>query len=236
MSMNHTVKKPVPKPKHKKGLVFTTSVIVAFIIVAFAAMGFVKLAGEVREQETLTFDRDVLMFFKDHSTPLLDRVMPIATDVGGVIGVGSLTLIFAVLFAYKREYARMWLILVGVLGAVALNIILKSIFMRNRPDLWAQLVHESGYSFPSGHTMSSAGFALALMVALWHSRWRWWGVGFGVVYMLFVGFSRMYLGVHYPTDVMAGWLVSAAWVLTVALLAYSTFGRQLFARLWPKKD
>ena len=82
--------------------------------------------------------------------------------------------------------------------------------------------------------MSSAGLAFALMIALWRSRWRWRGIGFGVIYMLFVGFSRLYLGVYYPTDVLAGWLFSAVWVLAVALLTYSSFGRQLFNRIWGK--
>lgn len=218
----------------KKHIAFTTRVIIAFVIIAIAAISFVKLASEVREKDTLPFDQHVLMFFRDHSTSFLDAVIPVVTDVGGVIGVGSLTIIFVVLFAYKKEYARMMLILVGVLGAVALNLILKSIFMRDRPDLWTQLVHETGYSFPSGHTMSSAGFALALIVAMGHSRWRWWAVVAGGIYMAFVGFTRMYLGVHYPTDVMAGWLVPAAWILTLALLTYSSFSKQLFSRLWNK--
>lgn len=224
----------VVRNSEKKRMVFTTSVLIVFVVVAVASILFVKLAGEVREQETLPFDQTILMAIKDSSTPFLDRFMPIATDIGGVVGVTALTVLFASLFAYKKEYARMWLIIIGVSGAVALNLILKSIFMRSRPDLWTQLVHETGYSFPSGHSMSSAGFAIALMVALWHSRWRWWGIGFGICYMVFVGFSRMYLGVHYPTDVMAGWLVSAAWVLAVALLTYSSFGRQLFTRIWNK--
>lgn len=210
-------------------IIFTTSVIVTFIIVACAAIAFVKLAAEVREQDTLLFDRQVLQSINRHVIPFLDTVMPIATDAGGVIGVSALTILVVVLFLYKKMYARAWLIVLGVSGAAALNLILKALFARDRPDLWVQLVHEPGYSFPSGHTMLSAGFALACMVTLWHSRWRWWMISLGSIYMLFIGFSRLYLGVHYPTDVLAGWLVSAVWVLTVALLVFSSFGRQLFA-------
>ena len=103
-------------------------------------------------------------------------------------------------------------------GATVMNQVLKYIFERARPQLWEQLVHETSYSFPSGHAMVSAALGLAVVAALWNSRWRWWAVGVATVYILFVGFSRLYLGVHYPTDVLGGWLVSAAWVTAVALV------------------
>ena len=154
----------------KRHIALTSRMIIAFVVVALAAVLFVKLAGEVRESDTLPFDRWLLMTLNHHSMPWLDAVMPIATDAGGVIGVAALTLIFGGLFAYKRQYARLALLLASVAGVVVLNLLLKSIFMQDRPDLWAQLVHESGYSFPSGHTMGSAGVALALVVAMWQSR------------------------------------------------------------------
>jgi len=92
-------------------------------------------------------------------------------------------------------------------------------------------VHEAGYSFPSGHAMASAALGLALAVALWNSRWRWWGLVFAVVYIAFVGYSRLYLGVHYPTDILAGWLVSGVWVLAIALLIRSKLGHQALRNL-----
>ena len=200
------------------------------MVVAFLAMAFVRLAGEVREQETLPFDSSVLMYLNTHSTHFLDGVLPIATDIGGAIGVGALTLLFGGIFIYRREYTRVAILMIAVIGVAALNLILKAVFMRPRPDLWLQLVHETGYSFPSGHAMMSAGFGIALAIILWRSRWRWWGIGFATSYILFVGFSRLYLGVHYPTDIIAGWFVSTAWVLVTVLVVQSRIGQHVFRR------
>lgn len=234
--MNQATKKQSIPVRRKKQLLFTTSVIVAFCIVALTAMSFAKLAVEVRDQDTLPFDRWVLLNINHHASPFLDAVIPVATDAGGVIGIIVFTAIVLLLFARKREYARIGFFAICVGGAVVLNLILKSIFERQRPSLWTQLVHETGFSFPSGHSMASSAFAFALIVVCWHTKWRWLAVGLGLAYMFFVGFTRLYLGVHYPTDVLGGWLVSAVWVLVVALLAYSSFGRQMFSRMWHKRS
>lgn len=219
-----------PSIIHRHQAVLTASVIGIFALIATCAMLFVKIAEEVREQDTLVFDKWALTTINDHSTVFLDRFIPIATDVGGIVGIVVLVAVFGAIFLYRRVYRRLAILCIGVGGAVLLNLILKAVFMRERPDLWVQLIHETGYSFPSGHAMSSAGLGFSLVVALWSSRWRWWAVGFATVYILFVGFSRLYLGVHYPTDVAAGWLVSAVWVLSVWLLLRSSIGARVIKR------
>ena len=108
----------------------------------------------------------------------------------------------------------------GVGGAALLNMVLKLIFERPRPDLWEQLIIETSFSFPSGHAMASSALAFSVIAIAWNTRFRWYAVGVGVLFMLVIGFSRLYLGVHYPTDVLAGWFVSGAWVLLVALVVY----------------
>ncbi len=218
--------RPAREASTKTQVQFSLSLLAVFVLFAACAIGFVKLAFEVREKETLQFDQQVLMTINSWSNHFLDAFFPIATDIGGAVGVIILTVIVMALLAYKNEYRRALLIITSVAGATVLNVILKSLFERQRPDLWVQLVHESGFSFPSGHAMASAALGLAIVVALWNSRWRWWCAGFAAFYILFVGFSRLYLGVHYPSDILAGWLVSGAWVLAVALLMRSKFGHR----------
>lgn len=215
----------------KQHIQFTAGVIAIFAVFALSVMGFVKIAWEVREKETNAFDDMVLNGIHTIANPFLDSFVPVATNAGGFIGVTLLTLIVLALFVYKKEYQRAILVALSMAGAGLLNVVLKSIFERARPDLWDKLVHESSYSFPSGHSMMSAALGLVLVVALWNSRWRWWAVGFAAIYIPFIGLTRLYLGVHFPTDVAAGWLVSGAWVMAVALMMRSELGHRALRRL-----
>lgn len=94
---------------------------------------------------------------------------------------------------------------------MGLNLLAKAFFRRDRP--LETLLHEPNYSFPSGHASGSMAFAVAVIILLWPSRWRWWAVIAGISFTLLVGVSRIYLGAHYPSDVLGGWMASLAWVL-----------------------
>ena len=110
------------------------------------------------------------------------------------------------------------LLAAAVIGSTLLNAVLKAVFQRDRPDFWEHLVVEDSYSFPSGHAMASMSLAAALVVIAWSSRWRWPAIALATVYVLVVGVSRLYLGVHFPSDVLAGWCVAVAWVVVVAVV------------------
>lgn len=190
--------------------------------VAFAALFvpiylFVQLADEVREQETLWFDEAILRAVNSFSSGLLDTLAVVMTQLGGVIGVTVIAGGLALVLWGKAKRKETVILLVGVGGAALLNLLLKAFFQRDRPQLWERLVVENSYSFPSGHAMASSALALSLIVIFWPTRWRWWVVAGGFVYTLLIGLTRLYLGVHYPTDVMAGWMVSAAWVATAVV-------------------
>ncbi len=187
------------------------------IIVVLVAV-FVSLADEVIEGETVGIDGAILRWFSTFHSPPLDTFISIATDSGGVVGVTVLTAIAVGLLYFARKRHAMWQLLLGVIGAVVINLVLKAIFMRERPDLWEHIVLETSYSFPSGHAMASSALAASVVLILWHTKWRWWAVSVAILYTLFVGASRMYLGVHYPSDVVGAWVVSLAWVAIVALL------------------
>ena len=200
------------------GTVTGVRLVMAFVIVALLGWLFAELAEEVMDGETLVSDRAILGWLNSIRSAELDSFVRIATDAGGVVGVVlALVVGTGVLLWQKRRQAVAQLLL-GVGGAVGINLLLKNSFGRARPDLWEQIISESSYSFPSGHAMASSALALSVVLILWQTRWRWWAVGAATVYMLFVGVSRLYLGVHYPSDIVAGWLMSAAWVVVVAVL------------------
>lgn len=191
--------------------------VMGFAVLAAATVGFAEIADEVREQSTLVYDQAVLRWFHSFQSHELDLIVKRITDMGDVVGIALIGGVLAVGLWRVRKYAAMVQLAAGVGGAVVLNLILKGIFMRDRPSLWEHFVTETSYSFPSGHAMASSALALSAMVILWQTRWRWWAVAFGGAYMIAIGCTRLYLGVHYPTDIIAGWCVSAMWVVIVAL-------------------
>lgn len=192
--------------------------IVAFGLFLLPAYAFVELADEVRDKETLVFDEAVLRAVNSVSTPLLDAVAVGATQLGGVLGVLVITAGLVALLVSRKMLLKAALLAVGVGGGAVLNVLLKSIFQRDRPQLWERLVTENSYSFPSGHAMASSALALSLIVIFWPTRWRWLVVTLAGLYMVVIGLTRLYLGVHYPTDVLAGWMVSGAWVALMVLV------------------
>lgn len=189
---------------------------IAFGLFSSALVSFIYVADEVGDGETLAYDAAILLWFNALATPELDRLMVFLTDLGGVIVIGSLTAaLIAYLFYKRRTYAALMLTF-GVGGAALINLLLKSIFERVRPDLWTQIVTEVSFSFPSGHAMGSSALALSIIVILWRTKWRTVSIVLGLFYVIIIGVTRLYLGVHYPTDIIGGWLISLGWIAVVA--------------------
>jgi undecaprenyl-diphosphatase len=123
-------------------------------------------------------------------------------------------------FYRKGRTISAGLLVVSTVGGIVLTTALKTVFQRARPELFDSGYSASFYSFPSGHATIAVGFygTLTLLVA-WRLRGlrRWAVVLAGVTLVLLIGFSRLYLGVHYPTDVLAGFLAAPVWISTVGL-------------------
>lgn len=191
--------------------------VVLFLGILIPLYVFGELAEDVLMQETLSFDRPILLFLHSQSTPALDRIMLAITALGYLFGVVPLDVGIFLWFVWRRRWqdAGFWSIATG--GAALLNLIAKSLFGRVRPDIWLSLSPETSFSFPSGHAMGSMALVAALIVLVWPTRWRNATILIGGLFVILVGVSRSYLGVHYPSDILAGWTASAAWVSGVSL-------------------
>lgn len=194
---------------------------------AVLLMSFYWLAREIRAGETFSFDDAVLEWFYAHATPFWDNFFLMVTAMGGPLTITCVAVGLAVYFLVRKQWRRLWLVVAGVGGAVMVNTIIKLIVERPRPDLWEQLVVETSFSFPSGHAMASSALAIFLGYLVVHAHFGRWVktllVGLLVLYALLVGVSRMYLGVHYPTDVIGGWMMTVAWMsIIVPLVEYWT--------------
>ena len=179
---------------------------------------FGELAEDVLEKETFSFDRPILLFMKTHATPMLDNLMVFISEVGSIRVLGPCALALAGYLIYRNHWARLAYWLLGFGGALLLNMAAKHTFARTRPDLWVSIAPETSYSFPSGHAMQSMAFVAALIVIVWHRRGAGAGLVLGAAFVALVGLSRVYLGVHFPSDVLAGWTASLAWCIGLALI------------------
>ena len=203
------------------------------LVVGAASAGvwaFIEIAGEMREGETRAFDERVLLALRsaaDTADPIGPRwVEEMARDFTALGGVGVLALISLATVVYlllmRKRHAAV-LVLAAVGGGMLLSTLFKAGFDRPRPDLVAHLSQIYTASFPSGHSMMSAVTYLTLgaLLSPLHRDWavKLFFLAAAVVITVLVGLSRIYLGVHWPTDVLAGWTAGAAWASACWLTA-----------------
>ena len=183
----------------------------------FASLNlFAELGGEVYEQERIDFDAPILTWLHSYQTPLLTQLARSLNWLGSIYVLGPVAAVLT--YAFWRRSARAAVFFAfGVGGAVTLNLLAKSFFTRARPELFDALSPATNFSFPSGHTMGSTAFALALYLVVRQRflKYRWLVAVGGFLFALAVSISRPYLQVHYPSDILAGWTLSVAWVLGV---------------------
>jgi undecaprenyl-diphosphatase len=202
--------------------------VLALIAAMLAAFG--KIADEVFDGQTRALDETVLRALRnpaDLADPVgpawLEHVMRDITSLGSftVVAFVALVAIGYLLIDGKRAAAAF--VLVAITGGVALSEGLKHLFARPRPELVAHLVEVQTASFPSGHAMLSAVTFLTLGALLariqTRKRLKAYVISVAILLTLLIGASRVYLGVHWPTDVLAGWCAGAAWAMGCWLLA-----------------
>lgn len=188
----------------------------------------IYLANEILEKSPPAADIHILMRIHAHHTAKLDSFFKLITNFGSTPVVIILTIgVFLGLFLAKRQRDSL-LLAISVTGAAMISALVKHWFGRPRPQLWAPLVHEASFSFPSGHATGSAVLIASVIVIAWPTRWRWPVVGLGLIYAVAIGLSRLYLGVHYPSDVLGGWLIAVIWVYLVNVVIRRSFKSQLF--------
>jgi membrane-associated phospholipid phosphatase len=171
------------------------------------------LAEDIWDGEILPFDKSTLLYIRQWQSPSLDSLMLFFSTVGGPNVMTGLTVLIFGLLLLRRPRSRAIFFAAAMLGELLLNQGVKLVFARPRPTLWERLVEEHAFSFPSGHAMGSTAFVTAVVLLLWYTSWRWPALILGSILVLLICFSRLYLGVHYPSDVLGGMLASLAWVV-----------------------
>lgn len=209
---------------------FERGLLIALALAASLLFVFIKTASEVFEGESHEFDTRVLMFFRnpqDLSDPLgprwFEEAMRDFTALGGTAVLGTITIFVVTFLIISAKKRTALLVAVSILGGVILSNALKWGFDRPRPDLVPHGMEVYTLSFPSSHAMMAAVVYLTLGALLSRTltspRMRIFLLSCAVALTMVVGISRVYLGVHWPTDVIAGWAVGACWALGCWMLA-----------------
>lgn len=191
----------------------------AFIISVGSLIGFSMMALAISTQNIMTFDQTIISFVQGLETQGITSVMKFFTFIGDTQAVIVISLLF-LLFLYKvlKNRSELILFIVVVSGTPILNGLLKNFFQRARPEL-NRLIEIGGYSFPSGHAMNALTVYGIISFLLWRhiptQIGRTMLIVISSVFILMIGLSRIYLGVHYPSDIIAGYFAGGFWLSSV---------------------
>lgn len=205
-------------------------VLIAVLAIVLGAWVFFELADEVTAGHTREVDEWVIRAMRNPDNPAdpvgpawLEEAVRDITALGSVAVLTLVTIATAGFVAIRRQYHALGLLLGAIIGGMLLNVLLKDFFDRPRPELVPPLLRVQSASFPSGHSLLSAvvyltlGALLARLVA--SLKLKIYILVTALVFAFLVGLSRIYLGVHYPTDVLAGWTVGLVWAVICWLSA-----------------
>ncbi|MBW4518272.1 MAG: phosphatase PAP2 family protein [Scytolyngbya sp. HA4215-MV1] len=180
---------------------------------------FSLLASHIWQQgQGFSWDVPILQWLYTTQHPLLETIARTLTPLGVFWGVFPVLAVLGTGLIYQRKGRSLLYLMMTPLGSALLNYRLKFLFHRERPHLWENLSPDLSYAFPSGHAMSSVSFVMVLIVLTWNTRWRWLAVWAGGGFVGIIGWTRLYLGRHYPSDVLGGWMLALAWSVAVMLL------------------
>ncbi|MDQ1154612.1 phosphatase PAP2 family protein [Brevundimonas sp. SORGH_AS_0993] len=204
----------------------------ALFVAAVGVLVFVEVADDMTEADGQAFDHHVLALMRPYADDpgrpwgpwWLKEAAADLTSLGGIAVLGLFALIAILFLVIQRKWLSAVLLPLGLAGGVALSEGLKAVFERERPPAAVQAVETINASFPSGHALLSTVFYLTVAVMLTRAfpkrRLKALVLGVGVVLALLVGVTRIYLGAHWASDVIAGWAVGAAWAMVLWLAAY----------------
>jgi membrane-associated phospholipid phosphatase len=178
-------------------------------------LGLSWLGQEVWEKEAFGFDTTVLLWIHQWANPGLDAVMLKITALGNPEFVVPLVVLIVGWLWWKHRRLEAKMVAIACLGASILNQELKLFFAKPRPELWTRLITENTFSFPSGHALGSLVLygLLAYILAVQFPKFSRWIYCGAVGFITAIGLSRLYLGVHWPTDILAGYAVGFLWLM-----------------------
>jgi undecaprenyl-diphosphatase len=211
-------------------------ILLLLFAIAAGVWAFAALASEVKEGETSGFDRRILLAMRRPGDlapigpPAFQEAVRDVSSLGGATLLGLVTAITVGFLALDGKSRMAYFAAGSVAGGMVVSGLLKDVFQRPRPEIVPHVVYAANSSFPSGHSMMSALTYLTLGALLARSqerkRLKAYFLLVAALLTLLVGLSRVYLGVHWPTDVLAGWMAGTIWAMLCWIAARWLQGRR----------
>lgn len=205
----------------KAAVVLTIEIVVGLFVIIVTTFFLASLTKDTLfDNELLRFDTDISRYIYAFRTPFLTQIFFFVSQLGAEL-ILTLSTLIVIFFSWKKHKTESLLFSIMLVFGALLNLLLKDIFQRPRPTL-DPLFTLSSYSFPSGHAMNSFVFYATLSYFFYHftrnKRFSLIVACLAGLLVLLIGVSRIYLGVHYPSDVLAGYLAGLLWFVLVLVL------------------
>ena len=181
----------------------------------------------------LAIDTAVNSIIPSIQTPSLTKIMTVITGIGSTTCLAILSIILLCFLLYKKRYQNSLLLAIGMLGGLLIELFIKAIIQKERPE--GMLIAETGYSFPSAHAMMALVFFAILIYTvkddIKNAFWRYLLIAASILIVLLVSFSRLYLRVHWLSDVIGGLIIGFLWLFLLVFTLKFASNRKLYKPL-----
>lgn len=166
----------------------------------------------------LLWDVPALLAVHSLANSTLDSIAVSLTQWGRFENIFPICVFISVIFLIQKQWRKSSYVIFTALGSAIISHTGKVLIHRLRPHLWISQAPELSYAFPSGHSMTSMILVAILLILNWYRPQKWLVLILGCLYILLIAWTRLYLGVHYPSDIIAGWMLAIAWAITINLI------------------
>jgi membrane-associated phospholipid phosphatase len=143
----------------------------------------------------------------------LDQIAIALTQTAGGVGILAITFLLSMGLVWWKQWRSLGYVWLVIIGSGLIDFLAKLLFHRHRPDLWVSPLPQPDFSFPSGHAMLSMSLVIAIAILIPQKHWRLIWLFTGGFWFIEIAWTRLYLGVHYPSDILGGWLLAIFWAI-----------------------
>ncbi len=178
------------------------------------------LALKVGENASgLPWDISILLAINSTWQPQIETIAILLTSIGIFPRIALLAIPVILTLGYQKKWRSLLYFVLTLSGSGIISIFTKIFFHRMRPSLFeSSYPHPRNFSFPSGHALLSMTFVITLGILTWNTKWRWLVIGLGGLFVMAIAWTRLYLGVHFPSDILGGWFLAITWSILSSLL------------------